>query len=86
MESNQKNIKECDICGEAATSLCFKCVMYLCDTCFKFIHEKNKNKDHKKEQIDYFVPFDLKCPQHKKDRINLFCVDEKGNFKLFNYL
>ena len=55
MESNQKNIKDCDICGEAATSLCFKCVMYLCGTCFKFIHEKNKNKEQKKEQIDYFV-------------------------------
>ena len=25
-----------------------------------------------------FVPFSLKCPAHPKDRINLFCTDEKG--------
>ena len=85
MENNQKNYKECDICGEMANSLCFKCVMYLCDSCLRFIHDKNKNKEHKKEKIDYFVPFDLKCPEHPKDRINLFCKDENGNYYyLFN--
>ena len=78
MELSQKNNKQCDICGEQATGLCFKCIMYLCDSCFKFIHDKKINKDHKKDKIDYFCPIDLKCPDHPKDRINLFCLDEKG--------
>ena len=68
MEKNQKDIIKCDICGEEADNLCFK-----------FIHEKNRNKNHKKEKIDSFISFPLKCPDHPKDRINLFCVNEKGN-------
>ena len=83
MESSQKNNKQCDICGEIAKSLCFKCTMYLCDSCFKFIHDKTINRDHKKEIIDYFSPIELKCPDHPKDRINLFCIDEKG--KIYNF-
>ena len=79
MEKNQKDNKICDICGEEADNLCFKCTMYLCESCFKFIHEKNRNKNHKKEKIDSFIPFPIKCPDHPKDRINLFCVNEKGN-------
>ena len=81
MENNQKNKILCQICGEIAINLCFECVMYLCDACFKFIHDKNINKNHKKEKIDYFVPFSLKCPNHPKDRINLFCADDKGKNK-----
>ena len=83
MENTKKNNILCQICGEVAINLCFECVMYLCDSCFKLIHEKNRNKNHKKESIDYFVPFSLKCPDHPKDRINLFCLDEKGKFILF---
>ena len=78
MEKDKKENNLCEICGEAANNLCLKCVMYLCDSCFKFIHDKNKNKNHKKEKIDYFVPIPLKCTFHPKDRINLFCSDEKG--------
>lgn len=78
MEKIQKEKKLCEICREEANNLCFKCVMYLCESCFKFIHDKNANKNHKKEKIDYFVPFPLKCSDHPKDRINLFCVNEKG--------
>ena len=79
MENKQgdKN-NSCDICGEKPENICFKCSMYLCDSCFKFIHEKRVNKEHKKEKIDYFIPFPLKCPNHPKERINLFCADEKG--------
>ena len=33
----------------------------------------------KKEKIDYFLPMDMKCPEHNLNPINLFCVDEKGN-------
>ena len=79
MENKQgdKN-NSCYICGEKPENICFKCSMYLCDSCFKFIHEKRVNKEHKKEKIDYFIPFPLKCPNHPKERINLFCADEKG--------
>ena len=44
------------------------------------IHDIKKNPKHKKENIDLFVPIDLKCQEHPKDRINLFCLDDKGNF------
>ena len=39
---------------------------------------KKKNTNHKKEKIDYFVPIDTRCPEHEGNRINLFCIDEKG--------
>ena len=78
MKEGKKNYKECEICEENATSLCFKCKMYLCDSCFKLIHDKKKNNQHIKEKIDYFVPIDIKCPDHPEDRIYLFCLDEKG--------
>ena len=60
MEKNQKDNKICDICGEEADNLCFKCSMYLCESCFKFIHEKNRNKNHKKEKIEFFYLFSTK--------------------------
>ena len=79
MEINQNNFKECDICKEReATSLCVQCFSYYCDNCFKPVHEGVKNKDHKKEKIDYFVPIDTWCPEHKKNEMNLFCLEEKG--------
>ena len=78
MEQNQKNFKYCEICEANATCLCFKCKQYFCENCYKLIHDKKKNNSHEKEKIDFFVPIDLKCPEHPDDRINLFCVDEKG--------
>ena len=78
MKTNQKNYKQCEICKSEATSLCFKCISYYCDACFKYVHEKKENSDHKKEKIDYFAPIDTKCPEHEKVPINLFCIDEKG--------
>ena len=86
MENNQKNFKSCDICGIEATSLCFECEMYFCDTCYKLLHDKQKNSQHAKEKIDVYIPIDIKCPLHPKCPQNLFCVDDKGNFiKLINY-
>ena len=79
MDKNKKLIKECDICGTNATSLCFQCLLYLCDSCYKFIHDKQKNSNHQKELIDPFVPIDLKCQDHPLNPITLFCLDEKGN-------
>ena len=79
MESNQKNIKQSEFCKIESTSLCLECNNYYCDACFKYVHDKKQSKNHKKEKIDYFVPMDIKCPEHKGNIINLFCVDEKGN-------
>lgn len=78
MENSQNIIKKCEICQNQATTICFKCFSYFCESCFKFIHEKEPNKDHIKEKIDYFIPFDVKCHEHPKNIINLFCLDEKG--------
>ena len=78
MESIQKNLKVCEICKIYATSLCCECSCYFCDSCYKFIHEKEANNQHKKEKIDYFVPFDTKCKEHPINPICLFCVDDNS--------
>lgn len=73
-----KNFKSCDICEERATSLCFNCFNYFCDSCFKFVHDKKPKSEHKKDNIDPFVPIDIKCPEHPNNPMNLFCLDERG--------
>ena len=79
MEKNINTIKKCDICEADASCLCFKCSHYFCEKCYKLIHDQKKNKDgHKKVQLDPFVPFDLKCPNHPIIPIELFCLEEKG--------
>ena len=84
MKKNQKNYKTCDMCGDTeATSLCPSCFCYYCDDCYKVVHNKQKNKDHKKEPIDYNVPIDTYCPDHDTIPINLFCLDEKGKIYLY---
>ena len=70
--------KNCDICGANANCLCFNCINYFCDSCFKLIHDKQKNSNHKKEKIDPYIPIELKCKEHPKIPLNLFCIDEKG--------
>ena len=85
MENKQKNYKQCDMCKvDEATSLCPQCFSYYCDGCFKQVHEKKENKEHKKEAIDYNVPIDTRCPEHDMVPTNLFCIDEKG--KIYEYL
>ena len=78
MNQKSNNIKKCEICENEATSLCFKCISYFCDSCYKFIHDKQNNSLHTKEKIDYYVPIDTKCSHHPKIPITLFCIDEKG--------
>ena len=78
------NIKLCEICGIEASSLCLQCISYFCDDCFKYVHDKKINLNHKKENIDYFIQIDTKCPDHPKIPITLFCVDEKGKIYLYN--
>ena len=80
MEIEPKNFKQCDICrGVEATSLCPQCFCYYCDECYKPVHNRINNKNHKKELIDFNVPIDTRCPDHPGNNINLFCLDEKGN-------
>ena len=78
MENNQKETKLCEICGVQANNLCLKCISYFCESCYKFIHEKELNIQHKKEKIDYFAPIDVKCPNHPKYPMELFCLEEKS--------
>ena len=78
MKKEIKLIKNCEFCGTNATSLCFECLEYYCESCFKLIHEKQLKSQHKKENIDLYVPIDLKCPQHPNNANNLFCIYEKG--------
>ena len=78
----QKNCKQCEICeDEKAATLCLDCRSYFCEACFKCVHDRKKNKSHKKEKIDLFIPIDITCPDHEGNTLNLFCVDEKGNLK-----
>jgi len=79
-ELESKNVKECEMCDSTATCLCFKCNNYFCENCYKSIHNLKKNMNHKKENIDPFVPIELKCPNHPEERMNLFCINEKGKF------
>ena len=80
MEEKGKNFKNCDLCKSPATFLCFECLCnYFCDSCYKFIHNKKENINHKKEKIDYFLPFEKRCQEHQDVPLNLFCIDEKGN-------
>ena len=78
MDSKNNILKKCEICKITATSLCLKCNSYYCDLCFKYVHEKDSNQSHIKENIDPFVPIETKCPEHPQIPMNLFCVDEKG--------
>ena len=78
ISKNKNNIKKCNMCGEAPNCLCFKCLMNLCDSCFKTIHSMKLTTQHKKEKIDYYVPIDIKCPDHPEVPFNLFCINEKG--------
>ena len=78
MEEKQKHFK-CDICESQATILCLNCSgYYYCDSCYKYIHDFKAKSQHTGEKIDYFLTIDAKCPIHKTNSLNLFCIDEKG--------
>ena len=77
---NPKRIKYCDFCEtKDATCICFKCNNYFCDECYKIIHslKEEQKEEHKKENIDIFVPIELKCQKHPKYLNSLFCINEK---------
>ena len=79
MEETKKSIKECFICGISVKSFCFKYFSYFCDECFIYVHKKERNNKHIKETIDYFIPIDTQCPEHPRQPISLFCLNENGN-------
>lgn len=79
MDKKFKQTKECFICGVDAVALCFECKNYFCEKCFKYVHDMEKNSNHKKELIDLFVPIEVRCPEHPEHQVDLFCADEKGN-------
>ena len=81
MEKNNSFIKKCDICKEDAIYICFSCKQYFCESCYKFIHNKPINSNHKKENIDLYIPLELKCQEHPDNPLNLFCLNETGNYK-----
>ena len=82
MEKKLSNKKICEYCGIDASYLCFDCCEYFCDSCYKMVHDKKLKSQHNKENIDPFIPFNLKCRNHPNFPNNLFCVDEKS--KIFN--
>ena len=77
MEKKLILIKKCEVCEIDATCLCFECLNYFCESCFKLIHDKKKTH-HKKEKIEPYIPVDIKCPEHPRIIMDLFCSDEKG--------
>ena len=79
MEEEKIEKKKCELCKDIATNICFDCSFYLCDSCFKFLHEKKANLEHKKEDINPFISMDIKCSEHPKVPINFFCLTEKSN-------
>ena len=78
MENSIMEKKKCEICKCKATNICFECLSYLCDSCYKCIHDKEQNFFHHKDEIDSFISIDIKCPIHSKSAINLYCVNEKS--------
>ena len=84
MDDKQRNIKFCDICKSEASFICLDCICnYYCESCYKLIHSIKFNSDHKKEKIDDFFPINLRCSEPKKSPFNLFCLDDKGKYKIY---
>ena len=72
--------KNCELCEEKASNICFDCSLYLCDSCFTFLHKKKAKIGHKKEEIDPFIFLDIRCPLHPKIPMSLFCAEEKSKY------
>ena len=85
-KNNNNNNKKCEICEIEASALCLECRNYYCDECYKYVHSKKVKNQHKKLKIDYFLPIDTKCPDHPKDTLTLFCIDEKGKKKIIYFI
>ena len=76
---DKSKIVKCEICLNDATCICYKCMSYYCDTCFKSVHNNEERKAHAKETIDLYVTINIKCPEHNLYPNQLFCLEEKSN-------
>ena len=71
MEKNSKLIKPCNICENDATCLCFDCLNYFCESCYKLTFFKllfiiNINFIFK------ILVHDKKKKEHKKEKADPF--------------
>jgi hypothetical protein len=78
MGENKDGQKVCVICEEDANIVCFDCKDYYCDSCFNFMHKKEKSKNHKKAEISPILPIEINCLKHQGYQIVSFCLDDKG--------
>ena len=84
---SKKNIKQCDICKEEeAKSIVFNALIIIVILALNMSNKRIKILNIKKGKIDYFIPINIWCPDHEKDAIKFFCVDEKGNKFLHIYI
>ena len=87
MDNIQNKDTSCEICNSIATNLCLSCFAYFCESCFKLVHSKKDNNEHKKEKINYLFPIATKCVEHPKYPNELFCLKEKSNiYIIFNII
>ena len=82
--SEKINNKKCEICELEATCLWFKCNFYLCNKCYKIVHDLKQSPGHKKELIDPWIYYDLKCTLHNTQQNTLFCLDDKSQKNIYN--
>ena len=45
-------LKKCEFCFLDAKCICFECMSYFCDNCFKICHNNEIKKSHKKDKFD----------------------------------
>ena len=69
--------KVCELCEEQpAAVLCAECCKCYCEKCNVYMHESSKKKGHKTEAIPKGVRVDAMCPLHKKNPLELLCMDD----------
>lgn len=72
-----EKVKECELCEEeAAVLLCPECCKCYCDRCSEFVHKRESKRGHTEEPIPEGVRVDARCPLHKDNPLEMFCVDE----------
>jgi len=80
MVENLTKLKKCNLCNSDSFWICFQCKKYYCDKCWKIIHEIKKEKAHEKTKINPYLSLDFFCSNHQEYPLELFCLNDKGNF------
>ena len=58
-----------------------------CESCFKYIHDKELKFQQKKEKNGPYAPIDLKCSEYLNNPNNILCFEEEGKlYFLYFYL